>query len=108
MKFIATAPNGMEREGVYVSGFPGVAGVLAPLSVRLDPGETHELEVPLTNIFYISAMTVRLDALVKQGYSVRVRLEAKQASADRARHDWARLSHFWIGTVSSAEVSLAH
>jgi hypothetical protein len=103
MKFIATAPNGVEREGVHFTGFPGVAGVLVPLSIRLITGGTHELEFPMADIIYISGTTVRLDALVKQGYSVRVRLEAEQASAD-----WARLSHPWIGTMSSAEVSLAH
>jgi hypothetical protein len=81
LKFIATAPDGMELEGVHFTGFAGVAGVLVPFSVRLNAAETHELEFPLTDIIYLySFPTVRLDALVKQGYSVRVRLEANQAS----------------------------
>jgi hypothetical protein len=92
MKFIATAPDGMEREGVHVSAFVAIAGVVLPLSIWLDTGGTHELEFPLTDIIY-SPTTVRLDALVQQGYSVRVRLEA---------------NHTWMGAVSSAEVSLAH
>jgi hypothetical protein len=103
MKFIATAANGGEREGVYVSGFAVVAGVLVPLSVRLNAGETHELEFPLKKIIYAPRYTTTLDDVLNQGYSVRVRFEANQAAAD-----WAKLSSLWIGTVSSAEVSLAH
>jgi hypothetical protein len=38
LKFIATAPDGMEREGVHVSGFGPVAGVVLPLSIWLDTG----------------------------------------------------------------------
>jgi hypothetical protein len=70
---------------------------------RLISGGTHELEFPLTDIIYAPRATVRFDALVRQGYSVRVRFEANQAAAD-----WAGLSHPWIGTVSSAQVPLAH
>ena len=44
MKFIATAPDGMEREGVHVSGFGTIAGVVLPLSIWLNTGGTHELE----------------------------------------------------------------
>ena len=65
LKFIATAPDGMELEGVHFTGFAGVAGVLVPFSVRLNAGETHELEFPLTDIIYILRASVRLDALVK-------------------------------------------
>jgi hypothetical protein len=92
LKFIATAPDGMEREGQHVSAFVAVAGALVPLSIWLNAGGTHELKFPLTDIIY-SPTAVRLDALVQQGYSVRVRLEA---------------NHPWIGAMSSAEVSLAH
>ena len=103
MKFIAATPDRKEREGLHVSAFAIFAGVVVPLSVRLNTGDTHELEFALKDIIYESGTTVRLDALVKQGYSVRVRFEAKKAAAD-----WAKLSFPWIGTVSSAEVSLAH
>jgi hypothetical protein len=91
LKFIATAPDGMEREGVHVSAFTFVAGALVPLSIWLNTGGTHQLEFPLTDILYLPTK-VRLDALSDQGYSVRVRFEDPP----------------WIGTVSSAEVSLAH
>ena len=67
MKFIATAPDGMEREGVHVSAFGLVGGVVLPLSIWLNAGGTHELEFPLTDIIYTPGMTVRLDALLKQG-----------------------------------------
>jgi hypothetical protein len=103
MKFIATAPDGKEREGLHFSAFSAVGGFVGPLSVRLNAGESHELQFPLKDIIYTSPTAIRLDALVKQGYSVRVRFDVKQASAD-----WAKLSYPWIGTVSSAEVSLAH
>ena len=127
IKFIATAPDGKEREGLHSSAFFGVGGFVGPLSVRLNAGESHELQFLLKDIIYTSPTTVRLDALVKQWYSVRVRFEVKQGSAE-----WAKLSHCrptffrgyigqacqcdlwictwdpWIGSVSSAEVSLAH
>jgi hypothetical protein len=103
MKFTATAPDGMEREGSYSSRLPGVGGFVEPLSIRLITGETHELEFPLTDII-IYGTAVRLDALLQQGYSVRVRIEVNQAAANWYR----KLSDPWIGTVSSAEASLAH
>jgi len=91
LKFIATAPDGLEREGVHVSAFTFVASALVPLSIWLNNGGIYELEFPLTDIVYLPTK-VRLDALLDQGYSVRVRFEDPP----------------WIGTVSSAEVSLAH
>ena len=39
MKFIATASDGMEREGELFSGIAGIEGVLEPLSIRLIIGE---------------------------------------------------------------------
>jgi hypothetical protein len=97
MKFIATAPDGKKREGLHSSAFSAVGGMVVPISVRLNAGETHELEFPLKDIIYTSQTTVRLDALTKQGYSVLVRFEVQQASAE-----WAKLSAPWLGTVSSA------
>jgi hypothetical protein len=102
MKVIATAPDGNQREGLHISAFSIVAGTVVPLSVRLNTSESHELEFSLKDIIYTSPTTVRLDALVKERYSVRVLFEARQAAAD-----WANLSYPWIGTVSSGEVSPA-
>jgi|SRR3974377_1405540 len=102
MKFIATAPDGKEREGLHISAFWPIGGFVGPVSVRLNAGERHELQFPLKDIIYTSPTTVRLDALVKQGYSVRVRFEVQQASAD-----WAKLSYPWTGVVTSGEVSPA-
>ena len=128
MKFIATAPDGKEREGSHTIS-SAVGSFVGPLSVRLNAGESHELQFPLKDIIYVSPTIVTLDALVKQGYSVRVRFEVKQASADWAKipHCYGPTSLFsfgqafwpclwtfttqwdpWICTVSSAEVSLAH
>ena len=70
VKFIATAPDGKEREGSHISVFFAVGGFVGPLSVRLNAGESHELQFPLKDIIYTSPTTGRLDALVKQGYSV--------------------------------------
>jgi hypothetical protein len=78
MKFMATAPDGRDREGLHVSAFSAIAGLVVPLPVRLNAGETHELLFPLSEIIYTSPTTVRLDALVKQGYTVRVRFEANR------------------------------
>jgi hypothetical protein len=104
LKFVATAPDGKQQElvhrSLYVYG--AVAGLVLPFSVRLNAGETHELEFPLKDIIYASRTTVTLEALVKQGYSVRVQFEAFQADAN-----FAKLSRPWIGTVSSGEVSPA-
>jgi len=88
MKFIATAPDENKREGFHRGVFTPIAGVVLPFSVRLNAGAIHELEFPLTDIIYPSRTTATLDALVKGGYSIRVRFEANQPGAD-----WARLSH---------------
>jgi hypothetical protein len=101
MKFIATAPDGKEREGLHISAFSAIGGFVGPLSVRLNAGESHELQFPLKDILYTLPTTIRLDALVRQGYSVRVRFEVKQASA------WAKLLYPWVGTVTSGELSPA-
>jgi hypothetical protein len=102
MKFIATAPDGKEREGLHISAFSGIGGFVGPLSAHLNAGESHEIQFPLKDILYTLPTTARLDALVRQGYSVRVRFEVKQASAD-----WAKLSYPWIGTVTSGKLSPA-
>ena len=103
MKFIATAPDGKQQVGLHRSVYVPIAGLVLPLSVRLNAGETHGLEIPLNDIIFASRTTVTLDALVKQGHSVRVRFEVTQQAAE-----WAKLSHSWIGTLSSAEISPAH
>jgi hypothetical protein len=111
LTFITTATGGRSQEGAHISAFSSVGGMVVPIFVRLNAGEKSDLEFPLKEIIYTSPTSVRLDALVKQGYSVRVRFEVKQASADWAKQqtagDWAKLSWPWIGTMSSAEVSPA-
>ncbi len=96
LTFIATAPDGKQEEGVHRGLYIPVEGLVLPVSVRLNAGETHELEFPLTDIIYASRTTVTLDALVKQGYSVTVRFKSNQAEAN-----WANLSRPWIGTLIS-------
>lgn len=106
MKFIATDPNGKQQEGFHINVFSPLAGRVLPISVRLNAGAVHELEVLLNDITYsyrtVSYRTLTLETLVKQGYSVRVRFEANQSDADAAG-----LLHSWVGTLSSAEISPA-
>jgi hypothetical protein len=107
LKFTAMAPDGNKRGSFHKSVFTPIAGLVLPFSVRLNAGALHELEFPLTEIIYPSRTTATLESLVKQGYSVRVQFEADRRSAEWASLD-SRLSHAWIGSVSSAEISPPH
>jgi hypothetical protein len=104
LKFIAAAPDGKQQEGVHRSlyVYGAKAGLMLPFSVRLNAGETHELEFPLKDIIYASRTTIALDALMKQDYSVWVRFESNQADAN-----WLKLSRPWIGTLTSAKITPA-
>jgi hypothetical protein len=103
LKFIATAPDGNRLELIHRSLYTAIAGLILPFSVGLNPGELHKLEFPLNDIIYASRTTETLDALVKQGWSVRVRFEVTKTDVI-----WAELSHGWIGMASSPEISPAH
>jgi hypothetical protein len=103
MKFIVTAPDGIQHVCLHRGVYVPIAGLFLPLSVHLMAGATHELELPLDDIILASRTTVTLDTLVKQGHSVRVRYEVTQADAD-----WVKLSHSWIGTLSTSELSPVH
>ena len=102
LKFLATAPDGRQQELLHRSLYGAVAGLILPFSAYLKAGETHELEFPLKDIIYASRTIVALDALIKQGCSVRVGFESNQADAN-----WANLSRPWIGTLTSAEITPA-
>ena len=82
LKFIATIPDGKQHELLHRSVYGAVAGLILPFSVRLNAGETYELEFSLKDIIYASRTTFTLDALAKQGYSIRVRFEAGQSDAN--------------------------
>lgn len=99
LKFIATTSDGKQQELLHRSVYGAVAGLILPFSVRLNAGETYELEFSLKDIIYASRTTITLDALAKQGYSIRVRFEAGQSDAN-----WAKLLRPWIGTLNSGEV----
>jgi hypothetical protein len=103
LKFIATTPDGKRLELLHRSLYTAIAGLVLPFSVGLNAGAIHELQFPLTDIIYASRTTETLDALVKQGYSVRVRFEVTKTDAD-----WAGLLRPWIGILSSPEISPAH
>jgi hypothetical protein len=103
LKFIVATPDGKRLELLHRSLYTAIAGLILPFSVGLTAGTTHKMEFPLADIIYASRTTVTLDALMKQGYSVRVRFEVTKADAS-----WAGLLRPWIGTLSSAEVLPAH
>jgi hypothetical protein len=103
LNFIATTPDGKQLELLHRSLYAAIAGLVLPFSVGLNAGAIHELQFPLTDIIYASRTTFTLDALVKQGYSVRLRFEATKADAN-----WAGLLRPWIGTLSSPEILPAH
>jgi hypothetical protein len=105
MKFIATAPDGKEEVGLHKGVYIPIAGLVLPISVSLNAGTTHELELPLKDIIFASRTTTTLDVLVKKGYSVRVRFEAFQAEPDWPKLSTAKSTNVWIATVSSGEVS---
>lgn len=101
LKFIATAPDGKEREGFEINSFTPLAGLVLPAVIRLEPGATHELHFPLKNIICIEKPgDVTFATLVRQRSSLRVSLETDDKSAR-----WAGLSSPWIGKVVSGELS---
>ena len=102
MRFIATAPNSKRKEGLHSGIYIPIEGLVLPLLMCLNVGETHDLEFPLKDIIYASRKTVTLGALVKEGYSVTVRFESNQADAN-----WAKLSRPWVGMLTSADISPA-
>ena len=54
LKFIATTQDGKQHELLHRSVYGAVAGLILPFSVRLNAGETYELEFSLKDIIYAS------------------------------------------------------
>jgi hypothetical protein len=112
LKIIATAPGGKQPEFLHNNDFP-LGNRILPLSIRLKPGATHEIELLLTD--YASRTKDTLDVLVKLGYSVRVEFEGKAGAtwAERSptrmgpltENVWTKRSRTWIGMLSSPETS---
>ena len=102
LKFIATTPDGKEREGFEINSFTPVEGLVElPAVIRLGPGATHELHFLLDKIICIEKQgDVTFEALWKQRSSVRVSLETNDKSVK-----WAGLSSPWTGNVASGELS---
>lgn len=101
LRFLATAPDGKEREGFEINSFTPVAGLVLPAVIRLGPNATHELRFLLKKIICIERPgDITFDALVKQRSSVRVSLETDDGSTK-----WAGLSSPWIGRAVSGELS---
>jgi hypothetical protein len=99
-RFLATAPDGKQREGFEINNFTPIAGLVLPAVVRLDPGGMHELRIPLKKIICIERPgDITFETLVKQRYSLHVSLETDDRGAK-----WAELSHPWIGKLTSGEL----
>ena len=103
MKFKATK-GGKECEVFYFGGANFVAGHLGPLVVRLAPGATHELQLPLKRLACSEkGKDTTLDALLDRKYSVRVSLEVSAESASWSQSARPESTHRWIGKMTSAE-----
>jgi len=104
LKFIATGPDGKEHEFLHRGVYIPIAGLVLPMSVRLNAGAIYERQIPLTDILCTSRTEITLDTALRQGYSVRVRFEVTEADY-KPDSDWSNVTHPWIGTVSSGAIS---
>jgi hypothetical protein len=106
LRFIATSPDGKEREGYEIHSFIPDGGLVLPVVVRLDPGARHELSCPLQKIICIEKPgDVTFEALAKQGASIHVFFETDEKTAAWAGLS-SPLSSTWIGKVISGVAGL--
>ena len=102
-RFFATTADGREREGFEINSFTPIAGLVIPVTIRLDSGASHELRFGLKKIICIGKpWDITFDVLSRQRCSFHVSLEIDSKSAQ-----WAALSHPWLGKANSAVVSLS-
>ena len=109
MNFAAKGPDGNERQVFYFGGAASVGGYIEPLLVRLMPGETHDLFLPLNKfVCVVNRKDTTLDVLLKSGYSVRASLEVSGESAKWARSNatWRGSTEIWTGKVESGGARL--
>lgn len=109
MKFAVTDPRGNERQVFYFGGANSVGGYIEPLLVRLLPGETYDLFLPLNKfVCVVNRKDIMLDVLLKNGYPVRASLEVSPESATWARSNatWRSPAEVWTGKVESGGIRL--
>jgi hypothetical protein len=80
-KFIATAPDGIQYEGIEIHNFTPIAGLTTPAIVHLDAGATYEFRFHLKDIFFIARQAdTTFETLVKHGATLHVSLETAPGS----------------------------
>jgi hypothetical protein len=52
MKFIVTAPDGRQQVGLHRGVYVPIAGLVLPLSVHLQAGGIHKIEISLNDIIF--------------------------------------------------------
>lgn len=107
MNFTATDPRGTKIHVIYTGGAGFVAGVLEPLLVRLHPGETYELLLPLDKFFCVlDGGNLTLGNLLRKGYSVRAALavNAESAKWSKSAAAWRGSVHIWTGSAMSSDL----
>lgn len=110
MKFTVIDPNGKEHHLGYFGGANFVAGALEPLLVRVAPRETYDLLLPLNKfVSVLNRKDITLDALLKNGYSVRASLDVSVESAKWAMSNaaWRGSMQLWTGRAESGEIRIA-
>jgi hypothetical protein len=104
MQFTAIDPKGAEFHVGYFGGANSVGGFLEPLLVRLAPGETYELLLPLDRfICVLNRNDVSLGDLLRKGYSARATLQVSAESAkwSMSAAAWRGSMHVWTGYVQT-------
>ena len=110
MKFRVSDANGNERELFYFGGANSVGGYIEPLLIRVMPGETYDLWLPLKKfVCVLNRKNLTLDTLLKDHYSVRASLETSVESAKwaTANAGWRGHMQVWTGKVQSGEIRLS-
>ncbi len=106
LNLLATAPDGREFK-LFMGGVGGVAGFMGPLPLRLAPGATQEVTIPVDKIFMLDGpgRDRKLSEILRQKYSVSVSLTVEQSEVDWAtRSDTTfRGQIFWTGAITSGK-----
>ena len=101
-------PGGQEVKLLIGGGPAGVAGFMGPLTLRLSPGASDGIALPIRRLLYVAGAgkDVPLETLLAQHCSVRVSLEVSQGEVDSSikSNRSAYIGRlFWTGTIVSGE-----
>ena len=85
-----------------LTGGPGVAGSLSPMTVGLSPGKQYEIVLPMRKLICVENRTdLSLDVLLRRQFSVSASFQVDEKSAA-----WANLLKPWLGTIRSGDLTL--